>query len=70
MDEQVERPLEMMREERVSVSKLRTYLDGGDTEAAGFEDNPDAARRHALAEPAHHSTRHQHVLHPSLSLSL
>jgi hypothetical protein len=40
-----------------------TDLDGGDAEAAGLEDDPDAAGRHALPEPAHHAAGHQHVLH-------
>lgn len=40
-----------------------TDFDGGDAEAAGFEDNAYAARRHAFAEPAHHTAANQHVLH-------
>jgi hypothetical protein len=40
-----------------------TDLDGGDAEAAGLEQDADAAGRHALAQPAHHAAGHQHVLH-------
>jgi len=43
--------------------EVRIDLDGGDAEAAGLEDDPDAAGRHALPEPAHHAAGHQHVLH-------
>lgn len=38
-------------------------LDGGDAEAAALEHGADAARRHALAEPAHHASADHHVLH-------
>jgi hypothetical protein len=40
-----------------------TYLDGGDAEAAGLEEDADAAGRHALAQAAHHAAGHQHILH-------
>lgn len=47
-----------------------TDLDGGDAEAAGLEQDADAAGRHALPEPAHHSAGHQHVLHDGFGVDL
>ena len=44
----------------------RTNLYGGDSVAAVFQDDANAAGRHALAKPAHHATRHQHILHALL----
>ena len=40
----------------------RTDLDAGDAEAAGLEDDADAAGGDALAEPADDAARDQHVL--------
>lgn len=48
--------------------KQITNLNGGDPEAAGLEQDADAAGRHPLPQPAHHPARHQHVLHPLQSL--
>jgi hypothetical protein len=47
-----------------------TDLDGGDAEAAGLEDDPDAAGRDALPEPADHAAGHQHVLHDAFGGSI
>ena len=37
-------------------------LDGGDTQANGLEQSPDAARDDALTDPANDATAHQDIL--------
>ena len=54
----------------VGGGEASTDFYGGDAEAAGLEDDADAAGRYPFPQPAHHSPRHQHVLHLSLSLAL
>ena len=49
---------------------VRTYLDGGNTEATGLENDANAAGRHTFAKSAHHSSCHHHILHLYVSLSL
>lgn len=48
-----------------SNTKL-TNLQGGDAQAAGFEEHPNGGSRHALAQSAHHPSRHQNILHPDV----
>lgn len=45
----------------------KTDFDGGDAKTASFEDDAYAASSNAFAQPTHHSSCHQHVLHLSQS---
>lgn len=66
----VQTPLQIARNDKNCTGltaenrcKQITNLNGGDPEAAGLEQDADAAGRHPLPQPAHHPARHQHILH-------